>query len=1076
MFPRFPRFQGEASSSNSVAPRPATQPGATPPLPDSPDWTAGLLQDLPRSPPRAAGSLAGRSSLPSAHRESSPQTATHFAESTDPLVMAMEDLPQLEGESKLAHARRLHRERPELSVIQIASLSHASVFFLRLDPAFQELSAEHAALRDAMPRYEREPNQAYALRLHHAHPSLSIPDLARLSGALAFNLEDDPRFHPLSAEQATLREAFPRLERESNLGYACRLREAMPGLTVRDISAVSGAMAGILRQHPPFLKMTAELAALRKQFPRLDGEGNLPYARRLHEALPELTKRDLSVITGAVVAHIRRDAAFQVLTPALAALRDRFPRLEGEENLPYACRLREALPLSSVADIALVAGVQKSDLRRELSAQARAAAAGPTPLADADAANSQLAKFLLPPELEAVLEEMPQFDRESDRLYALRLHEALPHLGIGDIAAMSGVRESQLQKNPAFHELPPELAAVGKEFPRLGNESRLRYARRLQAQQPGLSRHDLSLLSGANEATLAAYPPLRDLAADLRALRKQLPRLDGESSIAYARRLRDAWPELSLRQIADLSGVQEGILRNDRAFQELPPELVELRVAHPQGRDEKNLTYARRLHDVQPPLSLWSISRLSGITKGHLRRDPAFQDLDDALAAAREQMPREAGEKNAAYARRLRNVMPELTLNQFSILSRAAEGHLRQDPEFGQLPPELAAVRNDLPRLPDEKKLTYARRLAEAMANLTPRQIAQLSGATITHVRKLAERRVLTAEHQALRKQLPRGPNETTRAYARRVRQATPQISIGNLSIVVDCPEATLRALPDFQDMAPAQAAELAALRERFPRQDREKNVVYARRLRATDAQLSTPQIASLSSVPVGKLRRDAEFQLAGEHPAQWLATHPPVIQQTFLEMAGEHASQAEARLDYLRLEQERADHAARGDSPAPTPSSGFADELEAQLAFTPAQASSSRAATPAQPQHSPWGGRRIRTLGPVHAGPPESASREQIASTSAQRPSPAASPSLPEPPTAWGARKGRTPRAWELGLLDPGTPEFADLAHLADEPAPPWAFPPEPAPADPPPPSPSSPPPLSPPAAWGSTGQRTRR
>ena len=70
----------------------------------------------------------------------------------------------------------------------------------------------------------------------------------------------------------------------------------------------------------------------------------------------------------------------------------------------------------------------------------------------------------------------------------------------------------------------------------------------------------------------------------------------------------------------------------------------------------------------------------SGATESNLRQDPAYQALPPELTAAREAIPRGDGERNLAYARRLHGLRPELTLAQLALLSGAREGHLKRGP------------------------------------------------------------------------------------------------------------------------------------------------------------------------------------------------------------------------------------------------------------------------------------------------------------------------------------------------------------------------------------------------------------
>jgi hypothetical protein len=90
----------------------------------------------------------------------------------------------------------------------------------------------------------------------------------------------------------------------------------------------------------------ATLAAIREAMPRRDGEANLAYARRLREQQPGLSLSELSLLSGAMESQLRSEPAFQALSVALAAIRDAMPRRDGEANLAYARRLHEQPGLS----------------------------------------------------------------------------------------------------------------------------------------------------------------------------------------------------------------------------------------------------------------------------------------------------------------------------------------------------------------------------------------------------------------------------------------------------------------------------------------------------------------------------------------------------------------------------------------------------------------------------------------------------------------------------------------------------------------------------------------------------------
>jgi hypothetical protein len=113
---------------------------------------------------------------------------------------------------------------------------------------------------------------------------------------------------------------------------------------------------------------------------------------------------------------------------------------------------------------------------------------------------------------------------------------------------------------------------------------------------------------------------------------------------------------------------------------------------------------------------LSEISRLSGVTVSRLNQDPAFRVLPPYLDPIREQVPQREGEKNQAYARRLRQERPQLTRSEISQLSGVPVCTLKRDPALLSMPrprkrpsseaaaaqpasQEIEAIRNVRPRL-----------------------------------------------------------------------------------------------------------------------------------------------------------------------------------------------------------------------------------------------------------------------------------------------------------------------------------------------------------------------------------------
>jgi hypothetical protein len=350
----------------------------------------------------------------------------------------------------------LRRARLELSGVPE---SH-----LRGEPAFPSLPPQLAEIRDAVPRRDGEANQDYARRLQEHQPGLGLNDLSRLSGAQEHRLRRDPAFQRLSAQLAGVRDAVPQEEGETSRDYARRLHAQQLGLSLNDLFLLSGVPASHLRGDPAFEELFTELAAIRADLPRGEGEANLAYAGRLHLQRPDLGPNELSVLSGALVSQLRRLPAF--LPEDLAVIRDIQPRRDGETNQAYGRRLIRQSGLwrgRSPYELSLTSGAPESHLRRQ--------------------------------QLAVIRDGLPRRDGETNQAYARRLHRERPDLRLSELSLLSGVPESH-------------LAAIRDAVPRRYGETDQAYVVRLRRERPDLSLSELSVLSGVPESHLRGGPAL----------------------------------------------------------------------------------------------------------------------------------------------------------------------------------------------------------------------------------------------------------------------------------------------------------------------------------------------------------------------------------------------------------------------------------------------------------------------------------------------------------------------------------------------------------------------------------------
>jgi len=233
-----------------------------------------------------------------------------------------------------------------------------------------------------------------------------------------------------------------------------------------------------------------------------------------------------------------------------------------------------------------------------------------------------------------------------------------------------------------------------------------------------------------------------------------------------------------------------------------------VQAAFPRKENETNAAYARRLNLASQqgqaharvqgqPLTLKQLSLLSCAMENNLRQDPQLAPLPAELLPVRLALPRQKGETNIAYARRLNLASQQdlpgarvqgrpLTIDQLASLSGAMATVLRQDPQLAPLPPELLPVRLAFPRQSNEKNVPYARRLNLASQQdlpgarvqgqpLTLDQLASLSGAVESDLREDAQLVPLPPELLPVRLAFPRQPNEKNVSHAQRLYLASQQ-------------------------------------------------------------------------------------------------------------------------------------------------------------------------------------------------------------------------------------------------------------------------------------------------------------
>lgn len=412
--------------------------------------------------------------------------------------------------------------------------------------------------------------------------------------------ESEQEIGKQAAPALTLSESIPaRNKYETCMAYVRRLKRMYPDLTAREAAAISGAQLSNLRQMPEFLPMTAAAAAAIAAIPaRAPDETAASYVYRLKQTTPDLPLKDTAVAVGINTGHVRRLWDFSPRSRARSgtftcgwALQNRrlttqgagcplglvdVPggsghRVSANSLLSHARQISSIETRSSGAqagvknptavihrDAALrrswrgrMATSESSDGSAPIASPTRPAAGRQTPeMAQANNAASEPSETIPMTHIPA----RRQF--ESGMAYARRLKMHLPDLSIYGASALSGVALTHIRYMPEFSNLTPMAkAAVDAIAPRGDTETATAYASRLKTREPRLTIKDAAIASGARIAKIRSLPEFVRLSETARsAIGAISPRGIGESSLAYARRLKKGTPALSARDAANASG------------------------------------------------------------------------------------------------------------------------------------------------------------------------------------------------------------------------------------------------------------------------------------------------------------------------------------------------------------------------------------------------------------------------------------------------------------------------------------------------------------------------------------------
>ncbi|VVE03169.1 hypothetical protein [Pandoraea anhela] len=158
-------------------------------------------------------------------------------------------------------------------------------------------------------------------------------------------------------------------------------------------------------------------------------------------------------------------------------------------------------------------------------------------------------------------------------------------------------------------------------------------------------------------------------------------------------------------------------------------------------------------------------------------------------------------------------------------------------------------------RLPEESRIRCARRLHEQFPWLDIDDIADVSGASRSHIRAALARQRLTSDMAYVLLQSPPAPRESGRKYAARLRAERPTLTDEQIELL-----STARS-PNIRPQGPgALPRDLQHVAQSTPQSIDEPSLHYARRLHTVHAGLTPIQLSQLSGAHVSNIRADPAF------------------------------------------------------------------------------------------------------------------------------------------------------------------------------------------------------------------------
>lgn len=445
-----------------------------------------------------------------------------FKSYTKAATTAMQLTPQLEGESALEYARRLHQLYPRLTPHELSAISRMDENDLRQRSEFKTLSEAGQQAFETQPRRDDESPLQCAVRLFRGNDDLSFADISYISGMSEPNLRQRPEFKPLTHETEVALKSTRRWDAESNHAYAVRLITHHPHLSIDEICVAVGVSEPNLRQWPEFIPLTDAAKKASQETPCREEETPLDWAIHLHDTHPGLTIPELSSITKTSVSALRKRPEFRDIIEANKK------SMRRKKRIPEAHARQQRPRHISVAR------------RRLLETN------------DNDLKKLQNLKRFSKANLTTIFQHTWRSEEPPEE-YAVYLQELFPNLPQRAISRLTKLSLQALKKIPAFRTLSDLGKQIRTSTPRKEGESAENYARRLLKLRPKPSYWDVSLLTGKDERMLRYRPEYQTLSEEGARVRVITERNKGETIHEYARRLHRLYPRLPISDISVLA-------------------------------------------------------------------------------------------------------------------------------------------------------------------------------------------------------------------------------------------------------------------------------------------------------------------------------------------------------------------------------------------------------------------------------------------------------------------------------------------------------------------------------------------